>query len=254
MSILNVKNLTKKFRSTLAVDDISFDVKPGEFVGLIGPNGAGKSTLMNCTVGRILPGSGSIRVNGIDVVQDTLGARRALGFVPQDLDLHGYLTGEEYLFFIGELRGVPKERLEEEAHELLELCEIMDARHRVVKEYSGGMARKLAISGALMGSPPLLLLDESFVGLDPESTWKIRERLRKHCEHGGAILLSSHILEMLERVCTRIVMMKSGKIVLDEEMTVLKRGFDQENDLTRLYLELAGKLEITQTSPPPQAP
>lgn len=246
MSVLNVKNLTKKFRSTLAVDDISFDIEPGEFVGLIGPNGAGKSTLMNCTVGRILPGSGSIHVNGVDVVQDTLGARRALGFVPQDLDLHGYLTGEEYLFFIGELRGVPQEKLQEEAHELLELCEIMDARHRVVKEYSGGMARKLAISGALMGSPPLLLLDESFVGLDPESTWKIRERLRKHCQNGGAILLSSHILEMLERVCTRIVMMKSGKIVLDESMSVLKSGFDETNDLTRLYLELAGKLEVTQ--------
>jgi ABC-2 type transport system ATP-binding protein len=160
--------------------------------------------------------------------------------------MHGYLTGEEYLLFLGALRGVSEEKLPTEVEELLELTELMPARHKVVKEYSGGMARKLAIAGALIGAPPLLLLDESFVGLDPESTWRIRLRLEKHCQNGGSILLSSHILEMLERVCTRIVMLNAGKIVLDDSMDNLKKRFTDEVDLTRIYLDLSGKLALDE--------
>lgn len=246
MSILEVSNLSKMYRSTCAVDDLSLRIEPGEFVGLIGPNGAGKSTMMNCTVGRILPTSGSIKVAGLDVATHTVQARQSLGFVPQDLDLHGYLTGEEYLLFLGALREVSEPALSKEVEDLLELTELVPARHKVVKEYSGGMARKLAIAGALIGAPPLLLLDESFVGLDPESTWRIRRRLEKHCQSGGSILLSSHILEMLERVCTRIIMLNAGKVVLDESMDNLKQRFRDGVDLTRIYLDLSGKLGLDE--------
>lgn len=246
MAVLEISKLSKMYRSTCAVDNLSLTIEPGEFVGLIGPNGAGKSTMMNCTVGRILPTSGTIHVAGLDVATDTVQARQSLGFVPQELDMHGYLTGEEYLLFLGALRGVSEEKLPTEVEELLELTELMPARHKVVKEYSGGMARKLAIAGALIGAPPLLLLDESFVGLDPESTWRIRRRLEKHCQNGGSILLSSHILEMLERVCTRIVMLNAGKIVLDDSMDNLKKRFTDEVDLTRIYLDLSGKLALDE--------
>lgn len=246
MAVLEISKLSKMYRSTCAVDNLSLTIEPGEFVGLIGPNGAGKSTMMNCTVGRILPTSGTIHVAGLDVATDTVQARQSLGFVPQELDMHGYLTGEEYLLFLGALRGVSEEKLPTEVEELLELAELMPARHKVVKEYSGGMARKLAIAGALIGAPPLLLLDESFVGLDPESTWRIRRRLEKHCQNGGSILLSSHILEMLERVCTRIVMLNAGKIVLDDSMDNLKKRFTDEVDLTRIYLDLSGKLALDE--------
>ncbi len=246
MSILEISNLSKMYRSTCAVDDLSLRIEPGEFVGLIGPNGAGKSTMMNCTVGRILPTSGTIKVAGLDVATHTVQARQSLGFVPQDLDLHGYLTGEEYLLFLGALSGVSESALSKEVKDLLELTELVPARHKVVKEYSGGMARKLAIAGALIGAPPLLLLDESFVGLDPESTWRIRRRLEKHCQSGGSILLSSHILEMLERVCTRIIMLNAGKVVLDESMDNLKQRFRDGVDLTRIYLDLSGKLGLDE--------
>ncbi len=242
--VLSVTDLKKSYRSLKAVDGVSVNVEAGDFVGLIGPNGAGKSTLFNCTVGRINWESGSIKINDVDVANDTIGARKLAGFVPQELDLYGYLTGEEYLRFLGGVRGVEEAQLAEEIEELLELCELTEARHRVVKEYSGGMARKLAISGALVGSPPLLLLDESFVGLDPESTHRIQARLLKHRENGGAIVLSSHILDMLERICTRIVMLCDGEKVLDAPIDDVKaqwesRGF---NSLTQLYLQLAGKL------------
>lgn len=240
MTVLSVKGVSKHYRKLQALNDVNLEIAPGEFVGLIGPNGAGKSTLMNLAVGRIAPTAGQITVAGVDVMGDTVTARRSIGFVPQDLEMHGFLTGEEYLRFIGDLRGGVEDN---EIETLLQLTELTQARDRVVKEYSGGMERKLAIAGALVCRPPLLILDESFVGLDPESTYRIRRRLERHREEGGAVLLSSHILEMLERVCTRIVMLVSGKVVLDASMESLREGFGPEEDLTRLYLRLAGKLD-----------
>ncbi|MEZ4460350.1 MAG: ABC transporter ATP-binding protein [bacterium] len=241
MSVLCVSDLSKSYRKIQALRDVSFEIEPGEFVGLIGPNGAGKSTLMNCTVGRIAASAGQVKVHGIDVAQSTVEARRHIGFVPQDLDMHGYLTGEEYLRFVSELRGSPNDA---EIEDLLALTELTTARHRVVKEYSGGMERKLAIAAALVGAPPLLILDESFVGLDPESTFRIRQRLEAHREAGGAVLLSSHILDMLERVCTRIIMLVGGEKVLDEPMDNIKTLYPSDEDLTHTYLRLAGKMEV----------
>lgn len=241
MSVLNVESLRKNYRKLEALKGVSFTVEPGEFVGLIGPNGAGKSTLMNLCVGRIAPTAGKVVVSGVDVQTDTVDARRHIGFVPQDLELHGFLTGEEYLRFVAELRGGVDDA---EIEALLNLTELSPARHRVVKEYSGGMARKLAIAGALVAAPPLLILDESFVGLDPESTYRIRQRLEAHRDNGGAVLLSSHILEMLEKVCTRIVMLVGGQKVLDQSMSDLRSEFAAHGeDLTTTYLRLAGKLD-----------
>lgn len=243
MSVLEVTDLSKRFRKIEALIGVNLRVEPGEFVGLIGPNGAGKSTLMNCAVGRISASHGSVKVNGISVQDQTVEARKHIGFVPQNLVMHGYLTGEEYLHFVGDLRG---NSTTSEIDELLTLTELTHARHRVVKEYSGGMERKLAIAAALVGRPPLLILDESFVGLDPESTFRIRRRLVEHRQDGGAVLLSSHILEMLERICTRIVMLNDGKKVLDESMATLVSQFDAEEDLTQMYLRLAGKLDAAK--------
>lgn len=241
MRVLTVENLRKNYRKLEALKGVSLEIESGEFVGLIGPNGAGKSTLMNLCVGRIAPTEGSVDVSGVDVQANTVEARRHIGFVPQDLELHGFLTGEEYLRFVSELRGGVDDA---EIEALLNLTELTAARHRVVKEYSGGMARKLAIAGALVAAPPLLILDESFVGLDPESTYRIRKRLESHRERGGAVLLSSHILEMLEKVCTRIVMLVGGEKVLDRSMDALREEFsDTGDDLTTAYLRLAGKLD-----------
>ncbi len=241
---LHISNLVKRYRRLTAVDDFSLDVAAGEFVGFIGPNGAGKSTTMGCVAGILAPDGGSIEVAGVDVVEEPVEARRHIGFVPQDLELYDYLTGEEFLRFVAEIRGLVGKEQDEQVEELLELTELVDARDRVVKEYSGGMARKIAICAALIGPPELLLLDEAFVGLDPESTLRIRRRLQHYCEDGGAIVLSSHILDMLERICSRVVIMVDGElsrdISRDELDGMLADG--EYGDLNAIYLEATGKV------------
>lgn len=241
MNVLSVVNLHKNFRKIQAVNALSFDVAPGELVGLIGPNGAGKSTTMNCICGRILPNEGQIIVNGVDIWKDPIAGRKTVGFVPQVLDLPEFLTAEEYLHFMADLRDVPHTK-RDEIDELLELTELNAARHRILKEFSGGMLRKIAICGALIGSPKLLILDESFVGLDPESTHNIRRKLSEHCQRGGSIILSSHILDMLENICTRIVMVVEGKLYFDAtiEDTLNRKG--SPSSLTQVYLEGVNKL------------
>ncbi len=239
MSILTLKNLNKKYRKIEAVKDLSFDIQPGELVGLIGPNGAGKSTTMNCICGRILPGSGEILVDGVDIWKDPIAGRKSIGFVPQILDLPEFLTAEEYLHFVSDIREVPKDD-REEIETLLKLTELEDDRHRIIKEFSGGMLRKIAICGALIGSPKLLILDESFVGLDPESTFRIRQRLTEFCENGGSIILSSHILDMLEHVCSRVVMIVDGELLFDASMDETLARIPGAS-LTTIYLDGVGK-------------
>lgn len=241
---LHISNLVKRYRRLTAVDGFSLDVAAGEFVGFIGPNGAGKSTTMGCVAGILAPDGGQVEVAGVDVVENPVEARRHIGFVPQDLDLYDYLTGDEFLRFVAQIRGVEGTEQDRQVKELLELTELTDARDRVVKEYSGGMARKIAICAALIGPPELLLLDESFVGLDPESTLRIRRRLQRYCDDGGAILLSSHILDMLERICSRVVIMVDGKLERDlsrDELEDLLAG-GEYRDLNSIYLEATGKV------------
>ena len=244
-AVLEIEKLAKTYRRLVAVDGVDLRIGPGELVGFIGPNGAGKSTTMNCIAGLVTPDSGSISVAGVDAISNPIGARQHLGVVPQHLHLYSYLTGAEYLAFVGDVRGMDSAQRDAEVTDLLALCELTEARDRIVNEYSGGMARKLAICAALIGSPKLLLLDESFVGLDPESTHRIRHRLRAHCNGGGSILLSSHVLDMLERMCTRIVMLVDGTVRIDRAMPAIQADFDAGlyRDLTELYLTTAEKLD-----------
>ncbi len=238
-ALLTIEHLTKRYRKLVAVDDLSLTIAPGEFVGFIGPNGAGKSTTMGSIAGVINPDDGIVRVGDTDVLDDPIAARRHISFVPQHLELYDFLTGLEYLHFVADTRRVDHDVRDAQIEELLALCELEGARHRLVKEYSGGMARKLAISAALLGPPKLLLLDESFVGLDPESTFALRQRLMQFCDEGGAILLSSHILDMLERLCSRVVMLKEGALVMDEPMEAIHARFDTEDGpqtLTDIYM------------------
>ncbi len=241
--ILEVDRLTKQYRSLVAVDDLSMHLDPGEFVGLIGPNGAGKSTLMGCIAGILAADEGTISVGGVDVSGEPIEARRHIGFVPQDLQLYDYLTGEEFLRFVADIRGVDQTRADEAVEDYLDLLELDEARNRVLKEYSGGMARKIGVAAALIGSPNLLLMDEAFVGLDPESAHAIRSRLRDFRDDGGAIILSSHVLEMLQAMCSRVIVLVDGELERDlsrDNMSELFESGDFE-DLTDIYLETTGK-------------
>lgn len=240
---LVIDQLVKRYRRLTAVDGLSLRIHAGEFVGFIGPNGAGKSTTMGCITGLLAPDGGRIEVAGLNVVQHPVKVRHHIGFVPQDLQLFDYLTGEEFLRFVADIRGVTGPAQDEQIAALLHLTELTAARDRLVKEYSGGMARKIAICAALIGPPELLLLDESFVGLDPESTLRIRRHLQKYCEDGGAILLSSHILDMLERICSRIIILVDGQLKRDlsrEELDALIAAKEYP-DLNAIYLDATGK-------------
>jgi len=239
--ILRVDGLVKRYRTITAVDGLSLEVGPGEFVGFIGPNGAGKSTTMRCIAGQLMPDAGTLEVAGASVPADPIAARGHIGYVPQELELYAYLTGEEFLRFVADVRGVPVDAQNERIEELLDLCELGRARHRLVREYSGGMARKIAISAALIARPPLLLLDESFVGLDPESTYALRTWLARYCEEGGAILISSHVLDMLERICTRVVVVAAGQVQRDLSRAEMQDQLDATyGTLTELYLDVTG--------------
>jgi ABC-2 type transport system ATP-binding protein len=244
--VLDVKDLRKQYRSLVAVDALSFALHPGEFVGLIGPNGAGKSSTMRTIVGLQLPDAGTVTVGGCDAMRDPVGVRRATGYVPQDLELYQYLTGEELLRFVGQVRGVEPALLRARLEELVKLCQLDAARGRLVREYSGGMARKVAMAAALVAEPPLLVLDESFVGMDPESTYRLRRYLDGYVKRGGCVLLSSHILDMLERACSRVLVMHKGKLVADLTQADLQARFQQgpARDLTQLYLTLTDQVDL----------
>lgn len=249
---LVLENLTKRYRRLVAVNQVNLSIAPGEFVALIGPNGAGKSSTMGCVAGITAPDEGSVHINGVDVVASPVEARKHLGFVPQHLAMLDYLTGLEYLHFVADLRELKPAQRDAEIDELLVITELEDARHVVLKEYSGGMARKLAIASVLLGSPKLLVLDESFVGLDPESTARLRKRLQRHCDEGGAILLSSHILDMLERLCSRFVLLQGGELVMDISRAELdqKMTSGEVHDLTELYLKTTGKIDLLSHATP----
>lgn len=240
--VLEVQGLVKRYRHITALAGVNLRIEPGEFVGFIGPNGAGKTTTMRCIAGQLMPDEGDVLVGGRSVAQDPIAARAMVGYVPQELTLYRYLTGEEFLRFVADVRGVPAAEQDERVEELLTLTELDKARHRILREYSGGMARKIAIAAALIAQPPLLLLDESFVGLDPESTASLRRYLRRCCERGQAVLLSSHILDMLERICTRVVLLHQGVIQHDLDREAMDQTLGHEHEtLTDLYLDAIGK-------------
>jgi len=243
---LVIDGLVKKYGQLTAVDHLTFALEPGEFVGFIGPNGAGKSTTMRTIAGLLLPDGGTVQVHGVDVTKNPIEAREHVGYVPQDLELYKYLTGEELLRFVAAIRAVPQGEVDDRVQELIELADLSHARGKLIREYSGGMARKIAMAAALVARPRLLLMDESFVGLDPESTFRFRRYLEKYVADGNTVLLSSHILDMLERICSRVVVLHKGKLVADLDRAGLDARLADEGtpDLTRLYLALTDQSDI----------
>lgn len=223
--MLEVRALSKSYRDVAAVRDVSFTVSPGELVGLIGPNGAGKSTTLQVIGGLEVPDSGDALVAGHSVLTAPLEAKRHLGYVPQDAALYPFLTGEEHLRFVARVRGIEDAEAAARAERLLALFELTGARDRLCREYSEGMSQKLAIAAAVIGRPKVLVLDESLNGLDPQSTARARMLLAELTAEGTAVLLTSHILDMMERICTRVVLIHRGAIVRSipaEELAALR--------------------------------
>jgi len=225
---LAVSNLRKRFSTNTAVDTVSFEVSPGEVVGLIGPNGAGKSTTMKIITGQLLSDAGSVCVDGSDVRTESRKARLRTGYVPQEINLYPFLTGREHMEFVAGVKGLDIKAQPELIESELTRFGLAEAQHRMAREYSEGMARKLSIALALLGDPALLVLDECLTGLDPRASAEVKATIASQRERGTAVLLVSHMLEVLERICTRILVMDRGQLVAelvgDELKTLLASG------------------------------
>lgn len=211
--MIEVKNLTKRYGGVKAVDDISFTAESGEVVGLLGPNGAGKSTTMNIITGYLGATSGTVLIDGIDILENPKGAKAKIGYLPEIPPLYQDMTVRRYLEFIFDLKKV---RMPKKDHisEVMEIVKITDVSDRVIKNLSKGYRQRVGLAGALMGNPPVLILDEPTVGLDPKQIIDIR-KLIKSLGKKHTIIFSSHVLSEVSAVCDRIVMINNGRIVAD---------------------------------------
>lgn len=214
-------------------------MQPGEIFGFLGPNGAGKTTTIKMIAGLLRPDAGTVQLGGVDVWSDPIEAKRRIGFVPDTPELYTQLTGLEYLNFVGDVYGVPVRQREEQVDRLGRMFELRDALGDRVASYSHGMQQKLALMGALLHKPPVWILDEPMVGLDPRSAHLLKELMAEHCKAGNIVFFSTHILEVAERLCDRVGIIKGGRLIACGTMDELRsqRSAGGES-LEKIFLEL----------------
>lgn len=210
--VLSVKSVVKTFGAKRAVDDVSIDVMPGDIFGFVGHNGAGKSTLIRAIVGVMGFDAGDIRIAGGSVKTDALACKRVTAYVPDNPDIYEFLTGIQYLDYIADIFEVPTDLRRERIERLADRLGLTSALGDLVSSYSHGMRQKLVLIGALVHEPTLLVLDEPFVGLDPEASFHVKEMLRELADRGSAVFFSSHVLEVVEKVCNKVAIIKQGKL------------------------------------------
>lgn len=228
--MIEVKNLTKRYGGKVALDNVSFTVNDGEILGFLGPNGAGKSTTMNILTGYISSNEGSALINGVDVLVDPVGAKAGIGYLPEQPPLYLDMTVDAYLDFVYDLKKAKQPR---KAHlsEICELVKITDVRHRIIKHLSKGYKQRVGLAQALIGTPPVLILDEPTVGLDPNQILEIRS-LIKSLGKDHTIILSSHILPEIQAVCDRVIVINKGKIIADGTADSLSKALTSDRRLT----------------------
>src|SRR6185295_1718827 len=225
MTILKTQALTRRFGETVAVDAMTISLERGEVFGLLGPNGAGKTTAIKMLITLLPPSSGAAQVAGFDIIRNAGKVRRVIGYVPQMISVDPSLTGYENLLIIAKLYDIPRRERESRVSEALELVDLTDAASKLVRQYSGGMIRRLEIAQSTLHRPPMLFLDEPTVGLDPigrKAVWNHIERLR--ADFGITIFLTTHNMEEAESLCTRVAIMHRGKIVIDDSPQLLKES------------------------------
>jgi ABC-2 type transport system ATP-binding protein len=227
--LLEIRNLTKRFGGTPVVDDVSFAVLPGEITGYLGPNGSGKSTTVKILTGLLHASSGHIFYRGQNIYDDPIGFRHRLGYVPEEPNLYGYLTGLEYLQLAGGLRALPEAQVTARAEQLLELLYLHDARLVPIFNYSKGMKQRVLIAAALLHDPDVLIFDEAQSGLDITNSLLFRHLLRELAARGKAVLYISHVLELVEKVSDHIVVIHKGRIVADDSVSGLKNLLQRPN-------------------------
>lgn len=232
--MLTISHLTKTFGDKTAVDDLSLHIAPGEICGFIGHNGAGKTTTIKACCGILMPDSGSIEIAGTSVAQDPIACKKSLAYIPDNPDLYEFLSGIQYLNFVADIYGVSQADRQRRIHQYAALFDLTDDLAQPVSGYSHGMKQKLAIISAWLHEPKLILMDEPFVGLDPKAAHILKGMMREHCDAGGAIFFSTHVLEVAEKLCDKVAIIRRGKLVRSGTMDEV-RGDDS---LEEVFLEL----------------
>ena len=232
--MLNIEHLTKRYGDKLAVDDLSLHILPGEIYGFIGHNGAGKTTTLRSAVGILRFDAGIIRINGRDLQQDPIGCKSILAYIPDNPDLYEFMSGIKYLNFIADVFGVSAADRAARIKELADRLELTADLAQPISAYSHGMKQKLALISAWMHAPKLILMDEPFVGLDPKASHLLKQMMREHCDRGGAIFFSTHVLEVAEKLCDKVAIIKQGRLIKSGTMEEV-RG---DESLEEVFLEL----------------
>lgn len=240
--MIQLENLTRHYGSLAAVQDLNMTVQEGELFGFLGPNGAGKTTTIRMIIGLLRPTRGTVSVVGHDVKQEPLAVKRAVGYLAQTPLLYDKLTGREFLRFMGGLYGLGDEKIDARTEHLLALMDLSDKADQLIESYSGGMRHKIGLCGALLHEPPVLMLDEPLTGLDPYSARRIKDLLQELCRQGSTVFLSTHVLEVAERVCDRVGILDKGRLVAVGTMEALRTQAQSraETTLEDLFLQLTG--------------
>ena len=241
--MLEVKRLTKYYRNAPVVNGVTFTVRPGEVTGYLGPNGSGKSTTVKMITGLAEPSGGQVLLDGVDVRKLGPDFKRRLGYVPEEAVLYSYLTGLEYLQLIGRLRSLPERDVNRRANELLELFSLQPHRHAPISVYSKGMRQRVLISAALLHDPDLLILDEPLSGMDVTSAQLFKHLLDELAMRGKMILYISHVLEVVEKVCARVIILHRGRVMADDSVESL-RGLMNLPSLERIFSELVEQRDL----------
>lgn len=212
--MLKIEHLTKKFGDKVAVDDLSLHIEKGDIFGFIGHNGAGKTTTIKCATGLLSIDEGEIFIDGKSVKKESLECKKETAYIPDNPDLYDFMTGIKYLNFVADVYGVSKADREEKIAKYADMLELTNDLAQHISDYSHGMKQKLAIISAFIHSPKLIIMDEPFVGLDPKATFTLKETMKELCKEGCAFFFSTHVLEVAEKLCNKVAIIKDGKLVV----------------------------------------
>ncbi len=232
--MLKIEHLTKRYGDYAAVNDLSLHIQPGEIYGFIGHNGAGKTTTLKCVAGILGYDEGEIQIGGFDIRSHSLDAKKITAYIPDNPDIYDYMTAIQYLNFIADIFEVPQAEREARIKKYGDMFDLTDKLAQPVNAYSHGMKQKLAVMGALVHDPKLILMDEPFVGLDPTASFLLKQTMREICDNGGAIFFSTHVLEVAEKLCDKVAIIKGGKLIRSGTMDEVKG----DESLEEVFLEL----------------
>jgi ABC-2 type transport system ATP-binding protein len=246
MTAIKTTGLTKKFGALTAVDNLDIEIGFGEIFAFLGPNGAGKTTTVKLLTGLLRPTSGSASIAGFDIQKNPLEAKQAIGLVSDEPFVYQYLTGFEFMRFVGDIYAVPVGEQRARIPELLEMFELKDWSGELIETYSHGMKQKLVIASVLLHNPKVLVLDEPLVGLDPKSARLVKDILLKLSERGVAVFMCTHILEIAEKLATRVAIIQRGKLIALESVEELKKRAHGHGNLEDNFLELTGGAEYSE--------